>query len=100
MVIGFFFLNNEVRVGCYCQEMGRSVSFLSKNRWEWVAFFEKWVGVGCFIVKRVGTSRFCQKMGGSGLFFLKKGSEWVRVTRSECIPAILYSHFYTKVLRK
>ena len=26
--------------------MGRNGSLLSKNGWEWVAFLEKWVGVG------------------------------------------------------
>ena len=30
--------------------------FLLKNGWDWVAFVEKWVSVGCF----------CWKRGGSG----------------------------------
>ena len=47
--------------------MSSSVLFLSKNGWEWVAFLEKWVGVGCF----------SWKMGGSGSFLSKNGWQWV-----------------------
>ena len=43
-----FFLGKLVRVGRYCQKLGRNVSFLSKYGWDWVAFLEKWVGVGYF----------------------------------------------------
>ena len=34
------------RIGLFLLKLGRSVSFLSKNGWEWVVFLEKWVGVG------------------------------------------------------
>ena len=33
--------------------MSGSGPFLSKNEWEWVAFLEKWVGVGHFSRKLV-----------------------------------------------
>ena len=69
--------------GHFYQKMGGSVSFLSKNRWEWVTFLEKWVGISFFlkngrewvviVQKWVGVGRFSLKMRESGLFFLKNG---------------------------
>ena len=35
-----FSLGKWVRVGRYCRNKGRSVSFLSKNGFEWVVFLE------------------------------------------------------------
>ena len=36
-----FFLEKWVTVGYYCRIKGKSVSFLLKIGWEWVAFLEK-----------------------------------------------------------
>ena len=41
------FVEKQVGVCRFCQEMGGSGSFLSKHAWEWVVFVKKWVGVGC-----------------------------------------------------
>ena len=52
--------------------MGESVSFLSKNGWEWVAFVEKWVGMGLFFLKNVWEQ----------VIFVENGWEWVKAVGS------------------
>ena len=46
-------------VGHFPSEMAGRVTLLLKNRWEWVVFFENWVGVDVFVKKWVGVGRFC-----------------------------------------
>ena len=64
-----------MRVGRYCRNKGRNVSFLLKMggsrlfflkiEWGWAILVEKWVEVGCFMSNN----------GREGVSFLKK---WVR----------------------
>ena len=61
--------------GFFSRKMGESGSLLSKNGWEWVAFFEKWVRVRCF----------SGKMGGSRSFLSKNGWDWVGVFFEKCV---------------
>ena len=71
-----FFLEKWVRVGHYYRNKGRSVSFLSKNWFEWVVFLETWFR-SLFLKNGWEWVVFIKKMGGSGLLFLKNGWEWV-----------------------
>ena len=57
--------------------MGSSVSFLSKNGREWVAFVEKWVGMDFFLRKWMRLGLYCRKMGRSVSLLPKNGWEWV-----------------------
>ena len=36
------------KIGGKLDENGGSGLLLLKNKWEWVEFVEKWVGLGCF----------------------------------------------------
>ena len=73
-----------MRIGRYCGNKGRNVSFFSKNGWECVFFLKNGLEFVVIVEIRVGVCRFCQKMGESAFFLLllKNGCEWKRVAGS------------------